>query len=109
MQRMMQTMSHESSGLCWCGPNNHGPEKQMTSMTYSTTTLVAAEHVAEYLADGWVESAPEFVAMAPAGVSVAELMQWYADGNEWAVSGDDTTFFARSCIAHGSRPLPLRA
>jgi hypothetical protein len=22
----MQAMSHESSGLCWCGPNNHGPE-----------------------------------------------------------------------------------
>jgi hypothetical protein len=21
-----ETMSHESSGLCWCGPNNHGPE-----------------------------------------------------------------------------------
>lgn len=23
----MQTMSHESSGICWCGPDNHGPEK----------------------------------------------------------------------------------
>lgn len=23
----MQTMSHESSGLCWCGPNNHGPAR----------------------------------------------------------------------------------
>jgi hypothetical protein len=22
----METMSHESSGICWCGPNNHGPD-----------------------------------------------------------------------------------
>lgn len=22
-----QAMSHESSGLCWCGPDNHGPER----------------------------------------------------------------------------------
>lgn len=27
MSDIMQTMSHESSGLCWCGPNNHGPEE----------------------------------------------------------------------------------
>ena len=23
-----EAMSHESSGICWCGPNNHGPERR---------------------------------------------------------------------------------
>lgn len=25
-----EAMSHESSGICWCGPNNHGPERRRT-------------------------------------------------------------------------------
>lgn len=27
-------MSHESSGLCWCGPNNHGPEVRAWDTEY---------------------------------------------------------------------------
>lgn len=38
-----QTMSHESSGLCWCGPDNHGPAIECAPIWASSITVEALE------------------------------------------------------------------
>lgn len=82
----METMSHESSGICWCGPNNHGPERRSAhAVLDSIKTRLSA------------------VSQGPWESSCGAT----ADGTAYVTSKDDKSEFLTLSLNNNDAPLWL--